>query len=553
MKKHYLLTSPMGNEYLAEFDINGKACVMTVDGTTVFPAPKGKERKLVYGQLTGVVEADENLFVYDGIVVTAFCKADGESVEVLCGRAESVIMRKDGRAYIRESELKSYDLDRVQQSINAADIEYRLNTAYDEQLAGADYSGEDYKLKTPPKNQEKVVALIGGGAAAMFLSGQIAVNRRLKVVVCERSSRVGKKLAQTGNGRCNLANINDDAANYSDERIARDLFSRISLHEILRKFYDLGLAIRTEENRVYPMSSSASSVIDVLRNRMRILGVQEKFSFNVVAVRPEKNGRYSVISETGDRLIADYVIFCAGSSASVNDTGMKEIFSKLALQYNPLLPSLLPLEVKQRIVPLSGVRAEAVINVTNVPKISGEIQFKDNTISGIPAFELSFFLGRLKAYPCNISIDFWEYKTEEQIYKYLEDKTRQEGLECGEILTGVFNRRICDILLDAAGITIKNADISTMSESSLRRLARIIKHFKLTVLRPTDFNRAQSVLGGLALSEVDFADMSVKKYPGMYAVGECVDFHGNCGGFNLMAVWAESLACAQAILRETGV
>ena len=38
--------------------------------------------------------------------------------------------------------------------------------------------------------------------------------------------------------------------------------------------------------------------------------------------------------------------------------------------------------------------------------------------------------------------------------------------------------------------------------------------------------------------------------PGLYACGELMDVDGECGGYNLMWVWASALTVAEGILAE---
>ncbi len=52
---------------------------------------------------------------------------------------------------------------------------------------------------------EKVL-IIGGGASGMAAALEAAA-RGASVSVFERQARVGRKLAVTGNGRCNLTNL----------------------------------------------------------------------------------------------------------------------------------------------------------------------------------------------------------------------------------------------------------------------------------------------------------------------------------------------------------
>ena len=52
---------------------------------------------------------------------------------------------------------------------------------------------------------KKQIGVIGGGAAGM-LAAITAAKEGTQVTIFERNDRVGKKILQTGNGKCNLGN-----------------------------------------------------------------------------------------------------------------------------------------------------------------------------------------------------------------------------------------------------------------------------------------------------------------------------------------------------------
>ena len=51
------------------------------------------------------------------------------------------------------------------------------------------------------------VIILGGGASGLMAALSAARDARNTVTILERQSRVGRKLLATGNGRCNLANL----------------------------------------------------------------------------------------------------------------------------------------------------------------------------------------------------------------------------------------------------------------------------------------------------------------------------------------------------------
>lgn len=48
-------------------------------------------------------------------------------------------------------------------------------------------------------------------------------------------------------------------------------------------------------------------------------------------------------------------------------------------------------------------------------------------------------------------------------------------------------------------------------------------------------------VGGVPLKEIDFQTMESKLVPGLYLVGEILDYDGQIGGFNFQWAWATGL------------
>ena len=63
----------------------------------------------------------------------------------------------------------------------------------------------------PGRNRK--IAVIGGGASGM-MAAIAAAEQGANVTLFERQARVGRKLAATGNGRCNLTNTHAVPARY---------------------------------------------------------------------------------------------------------------------------------------------------------------------------------------------------------------------------------------------------------------------------------------------------------------------------------------------------
>ena len=57
----------------------------------------------------------------------------------------------------------------------------------------------------------KKVCIVGGGASALFCA---LFAKNCEVTIFEKAEKVGKKILATGNGRCNLSNLNMNKCSY---------------------------------------------------------------------------------------------------------------------------------------------------------------------------------------------------------------------------------------------------------------------------------------------------------------------------------------------------
>ena len=89
--------------------------------------------------------------------------------------------------------------------------------------------------------------------------------------------------------------------------------------------------------------------------------------------------------------------------------------------------------------------------------------------------------------------------------------------------------------------------ISLLRETNTPATAEGIKQVPVQILRPAGIARAISSAGGVALSEVDENFQLIKK-PGVYAVGEMLDWEAPTGGYLLQACFSTAVAAAKAVL-----
>lgn len=378
------------------------------------------------------------------------------------------------------------------------------------------------------KTAPQLVAVIGGGAGG--LCAAIAAGRAgADVVIFEQANRVGKKLLKTGNGRCNLSNMEVTPDDYNHPDFVEPTLREYFCEELLDFFGSLGLwTVTDEEGRVYPRSDTAASVLDVLRLECEEMEVGERCSMEITGIAPQGHGFY-LTARTGETFFVDRVIVATGGGTSL----LRPLGHKMV----PFSPILCPLKTDaESIRGLTGLRctcrAELIRRGKSVYAEDGEILFRDFGVSGILALNLSRY-----ALPGDtLSLDLLPELSSDDLKTRLQQQRMRRGFDA-DLFTGIFHRRLGEAIARRA----KSDDPA--------ELARIIKDYRLSVLGPGDTQHAQVTRGGADIAEFDPETMESRRVPGLYAVGEALDIDGACGGYNLHWAFASGLRAGRSAAR----
>ena len=401
-------------------------------------------------------------------------------------------------------------------------------------------------------NKHFDVAVIGGGAAGLFFTAIAADTRKnIKIAVIEKNQRVGKKLLSTGNGRCNLTNLYTSESDYhgSFKPFINNVLATCSVQKLLELFGRMGLITKADDfGRVYPKSNQASSVLDVLRFNCEKTNV-DFFCENKVLKLAKEKDIFRIITDK-ETFTADKVVFSTGGAAAPKvggDSSGYELLKTLGHTIIKPSPALCPIGVKSEFLKsLKGIRVQGEISLMGENKTisseTGEIQFTENTLSGICVFNLSQYIEKDKDYILKVKLmpeaDFGE------ILNILKNNQRVfSNLDAENIMTGIFHKRIAHALVKSAKISF-DKKVKDLSERELKTLVRLINNFEFKVSGITDFNNAQVTKGGVKADEINPDTMESKKTKGLYIIGEALDCNGDCGGYNLHFAFATGYMAA---------
>ena len=392
----------------------------------------------------------------------------------------------------------------------------------------------------------RTVIVIGGGASGVMAALTAAGDGQNRVLLLERQQRLGRKLLATGNGRCNLTNTRAAIENYhgEDRSFARSALARFTPEDTLAFFSSLGLLTEEEYGgRVYPLSNSANSVLDVLRFALDRAGVEVHTACRVAAVRREKGG-FAVECENG-RFFADALIVACGGAAGGKLGGVTdgyEILKSLGHGRTKLYPALTPLVTAPEYPrALKGVRADAAVELRRGREIlarsAGEVQFTETGVSGPAIFDISRAASVAGA-GAHICLDFFRGRERAGLLAMLRGRRgAMPDLEAGELLCGMLHNRLGRMCVKYAGIG-GATPLSALSDSDLEAVLDACAAFTLPLRGAAGFDAAQVTAGGVSTADFDPDTLQSRLVPGLYACGEVLDVDGDCGGYNLQWAWA---------------
>ncbi|MBU1871367.1 MAG: NAD(P)/FAD-dependent oxidoreductase [Candidatus Omnitrophica bacterium] len=396
------------------------------------------------------------------------------------------------------------------------------------------------------------IAVLGAGPAGSLAAIRAGAFNK-KVILIERNNSIGRKMLLTGKGRCNLTNTASLEAFVEkfgkQGNFLRSAFFAFSNCDLMQFLESNGLRLKIErQGRVFPVTDSSCSVIDVLRKCLDDNKVELLFNKRLLSVKRESDFFRLELDDKASILSKKLILATGG--VSYKKTGSSGdgllIARKLGHSVIALSPALVPLKAGEEwIKELQGVSLKNVsiafgYGKKKIKSPVGEVMFTHFGISGPLVLDLSqTIVGILKEHKeLSLFIDLKPGLTDKQLEnRLLRDFSAKGNTKLKKIMIGYLPRRLSAVLIELSGIS-PEITASQVTREERQSIKNLLKAFALTIIRALPIEEAMVTAGGIFAKEINPRTMESKIIRGLYFAGEIIEGAAASGGYNLQQAFS---------------
>jgi predicted Rossmann fold flavoprotein len=406
------------------------------------------------------------------------------------------------------------------------------------------------------------VIVIGGGPAGMMAAGR-AAERGGKVLLVEKTYRLGSKLLLTGGGKCNITNNAElpgiIAAFGKDGKFLYRALTVFSNKDLIDFFTRRGVPMSVESGgRVLPTDNNADAVLAVLRAYLKEHNVSILHNLAATFLLYESGSLAGVAFSDGSTKNASKVIIATGGK-SYPATGSAGDGYEMAKQSGhtivELRPGLSALESNAPFIKelqgltLKEITISVIIEGQKECAEKGDLLFTHFGVSGPNILNLS---GKIIDALLNM----------QQVELSLNLRPNNNTQEFDKELVSFGSRTVSQYikknlpaslssLLEKLIANTAQKPCSRVSRDERKMIAAFFTDLRIPITGSRPIEEATITRGGVSLKEIDPQTMESRLKKGLYFCGEMIDLAGLTGGYNLQEAFSTGYLAGESSASAT--
>jgi predicted Rossmann fold flavoprotein len=402
------------------------------------------------------------------------------------------------------------------------------------------------------------VIIIGGGPSGLMASATAGTNGA-KVLLLDKGDKLGRKLAISGGGRCNVTNrlpLEEIIKHIpGNGRFMYSPFSIFNNEDIIEFFESLGIQLKEEDRgRMFPVSDKAKSVVETLLRKVKEVGVEIRVNTPVQDVLYQDQQVKGVRLPSDEEIYASSVIVAVGGSSvpHTGSTGDGYVWAeKAGHRITELFPTEVPITSSEPFIKNKSLQGLALRDIhlsvlspkgKKLIEHEGDVLFTHFGLSGPTALRCSQFvvkaLKKFDATEVLMQVDLFPNLSINELTKELIDRFQAEPKKSiKNVWKQAIPERLLPLLFQKAGLR-EDLTYDHLPKAELLYFVQLLKEFPIKVNGTLSIEEAFVTGGGVDIKEIHPKSMESKKMAGLFFCGEILDIHGYTGGYNITCAFS---------------
>ena len=391
-------------------------------------------------------------------------------------------------------------------------------------------------MTAPPS---KNIAIVGTGPAALMAASVIAADGH-KVFVFEKNKGPGRKLLIAGGSGLNISNLlplAEFAAQYTGEGIDwQRLLLQFSPSDWLAFIAKFSLeTFEGTSGRYFVREMKASGLLRAWLTDLERKGVEFHYGHELQDFIKGDQEHITLQFTGGQSVTVDAAVLALGGAswlAEDETLSWPRMFAAKGIAVTPFAAANCGYEVawkKEFLAEAVNQPLKNAVLTSSAGAKKGDILITAYGLEGTPVYTC----GRSEICHIDLKSDLSAAQIEQKLNAVRENFSP-------------LRRAKKTLNLSPAALALLYHHAPEGALQTTAQLAQLLKNFPVTLLKPRPLSEAISSSGGIALAEVT-ADFELKKFPGIFAVGEMLDWSAPTGGFLIQACVSQGHAAARGL------
>ncbi|MDC9719633.1 MAG: NAD(P)/FAD-dependent oxidoreductase [Gammaproteobacteria bacterium] len=399
-------------------------------------------------------------------------------------------------------------------------------------------------------NQYDVI-ILGAGASGL-LCAFTAARRGRKVLVIEKSNKVGKKILMSGGGRCNFINYFVEADNFisANSHFCKAALTRYSQWDFMAMVEQHGIEFEERKHGQLFCQHSAKDILNMLLDECEQAGVEIRTRCEIDKIKQQQDTRYQLkFSQNNKPQILDcQALVVATGALSVPTLGGSGIGYDIAQQFGlklierqaGLVPFMFSDSMKPMCERLSGLALEVEVQCKQ-QSFKENLLFTHRGMSGPVILQISNYWSPGDEVIINLLPDI-------DAGQWLLSAKQQQGKS---LLKTLLHQKLAKSLVsEIQNLWWPELAETALSEFSDKQLLLIAEHINNWQVKPSaseGYRTAEVTLGGVDTDGISSKTMEAKQQPGLFFIGEVLDVTGHLGGYNFQWAWSSGYSAGLVV------